>query len=366
MTYIEPQFFIIGNNRSWPFKESSLTPSVVNHGRKITNVTFSDDDAAELTFIETGETAKIIGLPALPGTVVLCVRLNATWVIIQTCFVTTELRALDEPGDDDEPEAAVYANDFTGNIFTTEIDQNRTDYYPYTVELITTGDNKADLDGLYQLNSRYNGKHQRRDHIGNIRVDTSMIRKPGATMVLSFVGTYDSEEDEVIRTNTLTVSHSAITTTVYEGTGYQLTKQSGDASLPDDVWLSVKLEANMPLWFELDEGCPLDGLYTLWPDYLPTTTDAEFAESKGYFHQPDGTRSTLAYHMEYNNSNTTFTIDGGDFSYICDLDDFSLQNGSKMTFNQSVDSTGFSLPDTLIVKRPATSYTRTIRLLDQK
>ncbi len=363
MSYIEPQFFIIVRPRTWPFKELSGSESVKNYGRKITNVTFSDADDSEISFVETGETSEIIGLPAIPGTIVLCVRLNATWVIVQTCFVAVEKRALDDPTDDDEPEASTYESDIIVDSVETTVRPDERDHYPYTVELITTGDNKSDLDGLYQLNSRYNGKQQRRDHISTTRVNTNLVRKPGATMVLSFAGTYDS--GEVIRTNTLTVTHAAITTTVYEGTGYQLTKQSGDASLPADVWLSYNLEANMPLWFEIDQDCSLDGLYTLWPDYITDSTDAEFAESKGYFHQPDGTRSTLSYHMEYNASSDVFTIDAGDFEYTCDLSDFSLENGSKMTFNKSVDTTGFDLPDTMTVKRPATSYTRTIKLSDQ-
>ncbi|QDU15502.1 hypothetical protein CA11_33270 [Gimesia maris] len=363
MSYIEPQLFIIGNNRSWPFKTSSITPAVKNYGRKITNVTFSGDDDSDLSFTETGETAEIIGLPAAPGTIVLCVRLNATWVIVQTCFATNELRALDEPTDDDEPEAAVYSDDYSTVINVVEVPQDQSDYYPYTIELITTGDNKSDLDGLYQLYSRYNGKQQRRDHISYGRVKTNLARTTGAEMVLSFVGTYDS--GEVVKTYTLTVTHSAITTTVYEGTGAQLTKQSGDASLPDDVWLYVNLEANMPLWFDIDQGCPLDGLYTLWPDYITDSTDTEFAESTGYFHQTDGTRSTLAYHMEYNASSDVFTIDGGDFSYTCDLADFSLQNGDRFTFTRSADTTGYGLPETLQVRRPATAYTRNIKLSEQ-
>jgi len=366
MTFTAPELFIIVRPRTWPLKAFSGSESVLNYGRKITNVTFSSDDDAELSFIESGTTQEIIGLPAIPGTIVLAARLNATWVILQTCFVATEKRALENATDDDEPEASTYQSDIVVDSQTITVRPDEGDHYPYTIELITTGANKADLDGLYQLYSRYNGKRQRRDHISNGRVKTDLTRRPGATLTLSFVGTYDSENDEIVKTYTLTVTHSAITTTVYEGTGAQLTKQTGDDSLPGDVWLYVNQAANMPLWFEFDQGCDLDGLYTLWPGYWENTNNTSFATSKGYYHKPDGSREALAYHMEYSTSGTVFTIDGGDFQYTCNLSGFSMENGSVMLFDLSVDNTGCDLPDTLQVRRPATSYTRTIKLQEQK
>ena len=75
---------------------------------------------------------------------------------------------------------------------------------------------------------------------------------------------------------TLTVSHPSITTTVYTSQVTPLThvfKQSGDSTLPGDLWWRFGgFTGSMPMWFDLEsDNDAITGLYTMWPGYYNET-----------------------------------------------------------------------------------------------
>jgi len=378
-------------NRSWPFVDDEYDPNTIqylpdqfgvywSYARKITDPSYTDNDwngglpssnqYSYFNFIESGETQIVYGAQYLPGTVILCQWINGKLFAIQDCFVAMPLQsrqgetlALSDGSTAFNDDPALYTGGF--------VQINPYDHIPYTIELITTGDYKAELDGLYTLLSYFERVEGKRTRKNFGCMGTDLKGKAGAAMSMEWSGVV---YDGVVETQkTLTITHDDITTTVYSGHTDQLTKDSGDSTLPNDIYFRYTLTGNMPLWFELDteSTLPVNGLYTLWPDYWEDSTNASYAPSKGYFHLSDGTRQTATYSMGYNASTEVFTISvtitGDSFTYTCDKADFSFDNGSRMTFTLSTDLTTDSgkLPSTITVKRPNNGYTRAVKLADQ-
>ncbi|MEQ8636920.1 hypothetical protein [Gimesia maris] len=383
----EPALFLITPERSWPYEADEYDPGEVpvlytqygnfrSYGRRIVQPSYSEsnfssgdpatDAYSYLSFIETGETARIYGGRYLPGTVVLCQQVNHQWFVVTECFVATPLiiKVGTSSGLTDGasfPTSTLYQG--------TNTKANPGEYTPYTIELITTGDYKAELDGLYTLFSYFPRQQKLRQRKNYGCMGTNLKGKAGASMLMEFTSVvYDGE---VQNYKTLTVTHDDITETVYEGYEDILTRTSGDTTLPADVHFKVNLEGNSPLWFELDteSELPINGLYTLWPEYWEDTTNASYATSKGYFHLADGTRQSATYSMGYASSVFTIsvTITGDSFTYTCDLADFNFVNGERMTFTLGTDLSTDSgkLPATITVRRPRNGYNRAVKLEDQ-
>ena len=395
MIFEDGGLFLIVPSRSWPFEEGGYYDgSVLTHskeeyqdfrlyGRRITLPEYSENDLVGgdpadavysfLSFMESGQTIVINGGSCLPGTVVWCQPVNGQWHVVLECFVAMPLQVrdgdeLDLPDGSTafEQESTLYASSVPGSSR-----MNFEEYIPYTIELVTTGDYKDVLDGLYTLFSFFEQLEEKRSRKSYGCIDPRMNGKAGASLSMEITNAvYDGV---VTLVRKLTVTHEKITTTVYEGREDRLTKTSGDATLPDDVYYRFVQTGNMPLWFELDTGSslPIDGLYTLWPGYWENVTDAAYAESKGYLHRPDGSRQTAGYSLGYAAGSQEFTlavtIAGDSFSYVCDLADFSFVNGSRIEFSLQSDlSTDPGLlPEKLTILRPFNGYCRTVRKDDQ-
>lgn len=352
--------FVTHINRSYPFRgDTDAYQDDRSYGRRITNLSFSQADASDLTFEDTGETACILGYNFEAGLVVLCVRINHQWYALRPVYRIAELGA-DGAGDE------VFL-DYTAGDISHMIQ-------PDMVELITTGDYKSEIDGLYPLIPRHNGNGTRRDKISHYCVGTDLIRKPGASVLLEAeVSGADSY------TYTLTVTHADITTTVYTGTSTQLTWQSGDETLPADVWWRYGLFGEMPLWFDIpldDENDEPDnediaGLYTIWPTYYNETSGTWSAQNKGYIHGTDGVRKTITQTaLLFSGSPDYFRIQitvpsGGALRYNCELPDWSNQNGDTFIFTLDTNTSSASAPDEITVRRPQTGYCRTVKNEDQ-
>lgn len=391
MIYEEPQLYMVIPNRSWPFIDDEYDPNTSHtvedqyegywcYVRKVVLPSHTDSDPESgdpatdqysyLSFIESGETAIIYGDRYLPGTVVLCQWINGQLFAIQDCFVAMPLQSRQ----DEELALSDGSTSFDDEVtlYTGTMPQiNPYDHLPYTIELITTGEYKTELDGLYTLFSYFERVQGKRTRKNFGCMGTDLKGKPGATMLMEWSGVV---YDGIVETEkTLTITHDDITTTVYSGYTDQLTKDSGDSTLPDDIYFRYVQTGNSPLWFELDTEStqPINGLYTLWCDYWEDTTNATYGESKGYMHKADGTRQTLTYSLGYNASTQVFTLSvttsDDSFTYTCDKSDFSFVNGSRMTFTLGSDlsSDPGKLPGTLTVKRPKNGYNRAVKLEDQ-
>ena len=372
MNYEELALFIVTYQRSWPLKTNNFdTANDRSYARRITNITFSDADASQLTFNETGETITFLGTSLDVGTVIMCGRVNHQWFAIRPAQIGVVKQVILKRiqttlATEDYTYNSVSYEDFTSGV----VDPNGPDYTPETMELITTGDYKNELDGLYQVIPKFNGIKERRSHVNFYCVGTDLIRKAGASMDLVQEGYWTGSE---IRTKyTLTVSHSNITTTTYEGTTALLSKTGGDSTLPDDIYIRFNTACNMPLWFDLaSDDTDITGMYTLWPRYYNETAGSWSATSKSFIHAADGTRQTVSYSGSYVNSTTDYfrisiTVpSGGLIRFKCDLPDWSNENGTKITFDLESNTSSSSAPDTIEVRRPQTGYTRTIKEEDQ-
>lgn len=368
---IEMALFIVTYQRSWPFKNDNAdTANLRSYGRRITDITFSDADASQLSFCETGETATFLGKNMDVGTVVLCSRINHQWFAIRPAHVGVVKQVL--PKRENITLATEgYTYDFvTFEDFTSgTINPSLTDYTPETFELITTGDYKAELDGLYQLIPKFNGVKELRSHRSFYCVGTDLIRKSGATATMTHEGYWTGSQ--VLVKRTLTITHADITTTVYEGTTTLLSKISGDDTLPADIYYRFNIASNMPLWFDLEsDDDDITGLYTLWSNYYNTASGSWSASSKNYIHKADGTRANVTYSATLFSSPTDFRIQitvpsGGAIRYQCNRDDFGTENGMTFTFDLESNTSSSSAPDTITVRRPQTGYTRTVTEQDQ-
>lgn len=361
---IEFGFFMTTSNRSYPFApEDGAFQDDRMYGRRLTNVTFSDADNALLSYEYTGQTAVILGNGYIPGIVVTAVRVNYQWYAIGPVNRETSTEVVGSGPDIGDPEHSPST-------------QAQPFQFPNTMELITTGDYKEALDGLYQLIPKHNGSGEYNSASSHYCVGTDLKRKPGASVSFTaeamFIPLFNGNYQY-----TMTISHPNITTTVYQsltdGTALTyLEKQSGDATLPDDVWWRFGAYANMPLWFDLEsDDDSITGLYTLWPGYFDTIPGGSWnGFSKNYIHKADGTRSNVTYSGTLFSSPTDFRIQigvpsGGAIRYQCDRDDFGTENGMKFTFDLESNTSSSSAPDTITVRRPQTGYTRTVTEQDQ-
>jgi len=388
MSYEEPALFMIVPNPSWPFVgeyDGDNPPSFLDeysdyrsYGRMVTLPYFTDhsitsNDPREIysymEFSLAGQAAVIYGDAYLPGTVVLCQRINHQWYVITNCFVACSLEYKEGTAT-----GIADGTEFSSTTLYTGSNQrmNPEVFIPYTIEVITTGENKAEFDGLYTLVSYFDQLRQDREYRSYGAVSPMLKKIPGLSMVMAFSGVVYDDEYQVKRT--LTVTHDDITETVYEGHNDELEKVSGDDTLPDSVYYRYAQTGNSPLWFELDTESekPVNGLYTLWPVYWDGTTNASYAISKGYIHLADGTQEdATTYTMGYNASTEVFTISvtttGDSFTYTCDLADFSFVNGERMTFTLGSDMTASGdLPQTITVRRPKNGFNRAVREADQQ
>lgn len=353
----ESALFVISGGRSAPFHSNSTAPQrVLRFGRRITNVSYSSEDAADLTFEDTGETALILGWNLDGGTIVHCFRINRQWFAVRPAFRAVITSVVDNDNEGDGEEVTVFQF-----------------FHPYSVELITTGNLKHELDGLYQLIPRFNGNENKRDFISHGCIDTSstMHKKAGANIRMEYYGVQAPTEKQVLFR--LTVTHPDIETTVYDDqidSDDFLTKTSGDSRLPDDVWWGIGLDGALPLWFEIeDSDCEeMNGLYTLWPTYYRESSNSYSAQSKDFIHKKDGTRQDRVYSLQYFHGlwfRIQIEAPGGALNYTCLLENFSFENGSKMTFELNPNASNCTAPETIEVRRAQTGYCRTVKLEDQ-
>lgn len=358
MNYDEPALFIVTPTRSFPFVSNSSSNEGDSrfHGRRITNVRYSANDASDLTYEETGETAVILGWGLDRGSIVLCVRINHQWYAIRPLFKAVITGVLEEP-------------DNEGNI---EVVTGYQWFNPYTIELVTTGGLKAELDGLYQVIPRFNGNENKRDFISHGCTDHDLSKKGGADILMEYYGVEVSPTESQILFR-LTITHPDIVTTVYDdeiNSTNLLTKTSGDERLPDDIAWFVALQANMPLWFDIEESdCEeIIGLYTLWPGYFIDSSKNYTAISRGFIHKTDGTRQDRSYTINYFDGlyfRLQIVAPGGALNYTCLLENFSFENGSKMTFDLDSNTSTCTAPSSIELRRPQTGYCRTIKREDQ-
>lgn len=356
MSYDELALFFTIGDRSKPFvSDEFLYQKDRFYGRRLTNVSYTDSDNSLLTWEDDGETVELLGRQFVDGLVVLCARVNHQWYAIRPALMAT-FSQLIATG---EYKGGEQQNHYNGSDF------------PDVVELITTGDSKAELDGVYSLIPRHNGNGQRRDAVSHYCVGTDLKRKPGASMVLSKEPAIVEGFSSANYKYTLTVTHPDIETTVYQSltTGGSslnyLVKFVGDSSLPNDAWRRFSgAPGMMPLWFDLEsDDESITGLYSLWPTYFTEPTSFGTV-NKGYIHGAEGVRKALVYNLDYYGGDIDFRIQigvpsGGALRYNCLLEDFSFENGSRMTFNLETNTSSSSVPDTIEVRRPQVGYCRT-------
>ena len=360
--------FMTTQNRSFPlrFDEEAYQDDRM-YGRRLTNLQYSDADNALLSYEYTGETAVILGHGYIPGIVVIAVRVNHQWFAIKPVNRETSIQSIPSGDDAGDPNHSSSTN---AQPF----------FNPFTMELITTGDHKDEIDGLYQIIPRHNGSGEYNSGLSHYCVGTDLIRKTGASVTMTAEAMYIPLRGGTYK-YTMTISHPNITTTIYESPTngdalIQLDKVSGDASLPSDVWWYYGIYANMPLWFDLEsDDDSISGLYTLWPGYYDqgiegVTSGNWLALSKDYIHKPDGTRANVVYEGRLFSSPTDFRIQigvpsGGALRYRCDRDDFSKENGDRFTFELESNTSSAGAPDEITVRRPKTGYCRTVTEQDQ-
>jgi len=340
-------------DRSYPLQTDTVAADGDDRkfGRRVTNISFTQADASDLSFEYTGETAVILGSNGFRGgQIVLCVRLGHQWYAIRPVYRIAEMGVDPNTGDDD-----------IGNAIAIIL--------PYTMEMITTGDYKEELDGLYQFIPKHNGNGNRGTAEAHYCVGPDLIRKAGAQVVMTtesaLIGGSGNYE------YTITITHPDITDTVYKSTTAPLThvyKISGDSTLPDDLWWRFGSYANMPLWFDIEsDDEDITGLYTIWPTYYNETSGTWSAQNKGYIHGTDGVRKTITQTAQlFSGSPDYFRIQitvpsGGALRYNCELPDWSNQNGDTFIFTLDTNTSSASAPDEITVRRPQTGYCRTVK-----
>lgn len=361
MSFEELALFQIHPDRSWPFinEFKASQGDDRNYGRRVVNPVFSQVDNALVSWEDGGETAVILGNGLGDWLIVLCARINHQWYAIRPAFFPTTLASvLDD--DDALEEVRILGRTAAGMI------------QPHTFEVITTGDYKSELDGLYQVIPKNNGSGTRMTASSKYCVGPDLIRKPGAAMLFEAIPAIDFFGDATYDYKAA-FTHPHITTTVYESTDYPytfMTKTSGDDSMPDDIaWLNGFF-ARMPLWFDIDsDDASITGLYTLWPGYYDDPSWS--ALTRTTMHAPDGTRMPVTYFGTYVQGTPDYfrlqigVPSGGALRYKCNLEDFSFENGSRMTFTIESNTSSATVPDTIIARRPKTGYCRTVKEEDQ-
>jgi len=360
MSYEELALFQVWPDRSWPFITDFVASESNDRqfGRRVVNPVFSQADASRVSFEDGGETATILCSGFKPGCIVLCARINHQWYAVRPAFYPTQL-------------VVVVSGGSAGDEIRSTSRDGVAMFFPNMIELVTTGDNKEVLDGLYPLIPKNNGSGTLMTASNKYCIDFNLSRKQGASVILEIAcvlsgstGTYEY---------TVTFTHSSITTTVYSATTTTtLTKDSGDDSMPDDITFRYSPSAMMPLWFDIEsDEDALTGMYTLWPSYYIETSSSWGAVNTGYIHGTDGTRKSLTISEDlFSGTPDYFRIQigvpsGGALRYNCELPDWSNQNGDRITFTLDTNTSSATVPDTIEVRRPATGYCRTPRKEDQ-
>ena len=359
--YEELGLFITVPDQSYPFLNVSQAFTDDRfYARRLTNIGFTDADNSYLTYEDSGQCVVVLGRQFVPGIVVLCGRTNHQWFAIRPA-----MRGIAAQSVLTEPEV---------------VEEKQREYwstspfrFPDVMELITTGDYKEELDGIYQLIPRHNGNGKRRSVVSHYCVGTDLVRKAGASVeMVAEPLLFDSNANYRY---TMTITHPDIDTTTYISvvTPFtQMHKVSGDSTLPNDIWWRFNSAGMMPLWFDIEsDDEKITGLYTLWPGYYDTDGAGSWgATSKNYIHKSDGSRAAVIYSANLFSSPTDFRIqitvpDGGALRYQCDRDDFNTENGARFTFDLESNTSSASAPDTITLRRPQTGYCKTPKELDQ-